>query len=78
MSTPLSWIEGQARGQVIGMRRKIAALRLRPGWREFTKCRQRINYYWRMMKSAERAQAHIAACHDEIKRLGGNVPGWSE
>ena len=78
MSTPISWIEGQARGKVIGMRRKIKHEGLRPGWREFTKARQRINYYWRMMKSAMRAQRHIADCHAEIERLGGVAPQWPE
>ncbi len=78
MSTPLSWIEGQTLGKIIGERRKIKRERLSPGMRDFTKARQRINYYWRMMRSAMRAQRHIANCHAEIERLGGIVPQWPE
>ena len=78
MSTPLSWIEGQARGRKIGQRWKLRSGRIRPGTREFTKVRQRLSYAHKTMKCAEHTKRHIADCYAEIDRLGGAIPKWKE
>lgn len=74
MSTPLTWIEGRARGWKIGMKRKLR--RLTYGTRDYSKATQHLNYAHAIMKSAERARQHVDDCHDEIRRLGGTVPDW--
>lgn len=74
MSTPISWIEGQARGRFLGFRNKLASLR--PGNREHTRTRQKMRYAFKTMCSAEETRAHIEWCHKEIERLGGQVPIW--
>jgi len=74
MGTPISWIEGQARGKVIGLRRTLRLVH--PGQRAFTKARQRLDYAYRVMRTAMQAQQHIEDCHREIERRGGVIPAW--
>lgn len=76
MSTPLTWIEGQARGRKIGFRRMMQALA--PYTREHTVARQKANYAHRTMKCAERTNQHLQDCYDEIERLGGVIPEWPD
>ncbi len=74
MSTPLSWLEGQARGREMGHRTQLRTLT--PGCKQHTRVRQRLNYAYKTKRCARTASSHLRDCYDEIARLGGVAPSW--